>query len=180
MFEFLKHPLYRFLVTFLLLFIAWFVLYELWLHPEGSTDQALVNITLSFSEWVLRVFGYDAFVYGREIHISGSSGLWMGDNCNALPLFAMFAGFVIAFPGNIRKKLLFILFGIVTIFLLNCIRIIALTIIDTYSRSWTEFNHSYTFNIIIYGYIFLLWMWWAKRLSGKSLTPTGNSNAETA
>jgi exosortase family protein XrtF len=106
----------------------------------------------------------------RVIGVDGTGGLWIGDNCNGIALFALFTGFIIAYPGNWKKKLVYIPVGILLIQCLNIIRIVSLAILDTRSRAWTEINHTYTFTIIIYGFIFFLWMFWTNKVSDKTLT----------
>jgi len=65
------------------------------------------------------------------------------------------------------KKLWFIPFGLITLHLLNALRIIALCIIVGVDYRYLDFNHTYTFTILVNGYMFLLWLWWAKKY-GKS------------
>jgi exosortase/archaeosortase family protein len=75
-------------------------------------------------------------------------------------LFALFAGFVVAFPGKIKNKLWFIPLGILIIHLTNIIRILALAIIAYKSPNYLEFNHNYTFTVSVYIIVFALWMIW--------------------
>src|SRR6185295_7007817 len=99
----------------------------------------------------------------RVVGVDGSGGLWIGDSCNGITLFSLFAVFIIAYKGKVKTKILYILLGILSIQLLNVLRVTGLAILDTHSRAWTEFNHTYTFNILIYGYIFFLWMLWVNK-----------------
>lgn len=167
MFSYFKHisPVYRFLLFFALAALSWFLLYNYLLSPYTNIDMLVVDATLVLSKKILTLMGHTTFVEGRVLRIAGTSGLWVGDSCNAIPLFALFAGFILCFPGNVRSKIWFIPTGILLIFLLNCVRMVMLAISDTYSREWTEFNHTYTFTIVIYGFIFLLWIYWVNRYS---------------
>lgn len=120
------------------------------------------------SKWILELFNYNVFTgTERVIGVDGTGGLWIGDNCNGITLFALFSWFIVAYKGKIKYKIPYILLGIVSIELLNVIRIVGLAILDTVSREWTEFNHTYTFTILIYGFIFLLWMIWVNKYSEK-------------
>lgn len=158
-------PVYRFLIQFALLSLIWYFCYYFILQPYSPIDNWVIDATLSVSKKILSILGHSVFVEGRVIRIAGTSGLWVGDSCNAISLFALFSGFIIAFPGPIQSKIWFIPAGIFIIFLLNCIRMVVLAIVDVYSRAWTEFNHTYTFTIVIYGCIFLMWMLWVNRYS---------------
>jgi exosortase family protein XrtF len=165
-----KDPLTRFLLSIFGFYIAWFPLYNFLLKKGERIDLFVIDITISASKWLLELLGYSVFTAtDRVIGIDGTGGLWIGDNCNGISLFAIFAGYIIAYPGNLRKKLVFIPAGILLIQLLNILRIVILSILDTHSRAWTEFNHTYTFNIIIYGFIFLMWMFWTSRFASGNL-----------
>ena len=43
----------------------------------------------------------------------------------------------------------------------------ALAIIVSYDYELLNFNHDYTFYVIVYGCVFLLWFWWVKKFAGK-------------
>ena len=168
-FAFLKNPIVRFLIIVFALYIGWYFIYNLWLHPAETLDLYVIDATVAASKWILESLGYAVYTGAdRLIGIDGASGLWIGDNCNGIALFSLFACFIIAYKGKIKYKLIYIPLGIISIQLLNIFRVVVLAIIDTYSREWTEFNHTYTFTIIIYGYIFLLWMTWVNRFSERN------------
>jgi exosortase family protein XrtF len=138
----------------------------MWLHPMETVDLAVIDFSINISAFILKSLGYTVYTATeRVIGIDGTGGLWIGDNCNGMSLFGLFSGFIIAYPGSWKKKLIYIPVGILLIEFMNIIRIIVLAILDTYSRAWTEFNHTYTFTIVIYGFIFLLWMTWVNRFS---------------
>jgi exosortase family protein XrtF len=164
-----RNPAVRFLFLIFSLFILWYCVYNLWLHPDERLDLFVIDLTISMSKWILETMGYTVYTGAdRLIGIDGASGLWIGDNCNGVVLFSLFAWFVIAYKGKIKYKLLFIPAGIIGIHLMNVLRIVILAMLDTHSRAWTEFNHSYTFNILMFGFIFWLWMTWVKRFSEKA------------
>jgi exosortase family protein XrtF len=165
--KFLSDPLVKFLFYGFFLYFLWLGLYEWWLHPAGTIDRIVINNTLFFSNRILEWMGYVAGMKGeRLLYINGTSGIFIGDSCNGISLFALFSIFIIAFPGKLLAKLFFIPIGVLIIHLLNVMRIVALAIIQTYSYHWTEFNHTYTFTIIMYFCIFSLWMMWINKFSG--------------
>ena len=83
----------------------------------------------------------------------------------SLVLYALFGGFVLAFPGPWQRKLWFIPLGIAIIWVLNVMRVAALALNHHYAHQSVDFNHHYTFTFIVYGCIFGLWMLWARRLA---------------
>ena len=160
-------PIAKFLAFGLVLYLSWLALYEWWIHPMEWVDKAVVNNTLSNSQKMLVWMGYVVERSGdRFVGIQGTPGLLMGDSCNGISLFALFGIFIIAFPGKIISKIIFIPAGILIIHFLNVLRVVVLSIIETHSYEWTEFNHTYTFTLIIYACIFLMWILWVNKFSG--------------
>ena len=166
----LKTPLYRFLLNAVCFYVAWYLVYEVWLHPNYGLDKWVVRITMSSAKGLLDMMGFTTFQFKvRLIGIDGAGGLWMGDNCDSIELCAIFMGFIIAFPGFWKHKLWYIPLGWVLITCMNILRIAALAIIQRYySKGVLEFNHTYTFTILVYGFIFLLWYIWIKKIANTS------------
>jgi exosortase family protein XrtF len=161
-----SEPIVKFLFLGLILYVSWFALYEWWIHPVQWVDKAVVDNTLRTSQVILGWMGYVTEIMGdRMVRIQGTSGLFIGDSCNGISLFALFAIFILAFPGKTISKFFYIPAGIAVIHLLNIFRVIVLAIIETYSYAWTEFNHTYTFTLIIYACIFCMWLFWINRYS---------------
>ena len=50
--------------------------------------------------------------------------------------------------------------GIALLHLANIGRVVVLTRIQATSPDWLEFNHDYTFTVLIYGLVFALWHLW--------------------
>lgn len=168
MVSFLKQPLILFLIKILGMFLLWELFYDLYLHPNSNIDISIVEITISNSKYVLELLGYRTFQGAvRLLGIDNTNGLWVGDPCNGLLLFALFASFIIAFPGPALKKLYYIPAGILIIYITNVLRIVSLAIIQTHvTRPVLEFHHSYTFTFLVYGLIFYLWFVWVNKFSG--------------
>lgn len=161
-----NEPIVKFLAFGFVLYITWFALYEWWIHPMKWVDKLVIDNTIFFSRKILGVLGYVTEMAGdRVMRIAGTPGLFIGDSCNGISLFALFSIFVIAFPGQILSKIIFIPVGVLVIHLLNVLRVTALAVIETYSYSMTEFNHTYTFTVIIYACIFGMWLFWINQYS---------------
>jgi len=165
--RFIREPIVKFLAFGLILYLSWLALYEWWIHPMEWVDNAVIDNTLNLSQKILGWMGYVAERSGDcFMGIQGTPGLLMGDSCNGISLFALYSIFIIVFPGKIVSKIIFIPAGIILIHLLNVLRVVVLSIIETYSYEWTEFNHTYTFTILIYAFIFGVWLFWINKFSG--------------
>lgn len=166
-----KNPLILFFLKSSFLFLLWIIAYDFWINPAQTFDLFVIDQLLTQGRFILELLGYELIpdaVYDsdyRTLGLDGTHGVWVGDPCNGITIFALFVGFIIAYPGKLLQKLWFIPFGIITIHLLNVIRVAALCIILLKAPDKLEFNHTYVFTTIIYSYIFLLWYWWANKLS---------------
>jgi exosortase family protein XrtF len=163
-----RDPILRFFLAAGLLYLGWYLLYEWWLHPAGWLDRAVIDHLIVLSGAILQLLGYElipepANAEGiRTIGVQGGHLLWIGDPCNGVGLFAVYLIFLAAYPGPWRHKLWFAAVGLLSIHLINALRIVALCIVVTIDYELLNFNHDYTFYVIVYGWVFLLWYLWVK------------------
>lgn len=161
-------PLRRFLVLAGVFYLVWFLGYEHYLAADGRLDAALTHNLAQVSTAGLRLLGYDATMTGVArpvISLAQQPVVFIWHPCNGLVLYALFAGFVLAFAGPWRRKLWFIPLGLGLLYVLNVGRIVALCLNGYYAHESVDFNHHYTFTAVVYAGIFALWMWWATRLA---------------
>jgi len=174
---FLKNPLLRFLFFFILLYTSWYLLYEMVINPNGKFDSFVINLSVTVTDRLLKLLGFVTFTTHSEtirtIGIDGTHGLWIGDPCDGITLFALFTAFIASFPGPWKKKCWFIPLGIIGIFLMNILRITCLCMIVKYRPSLLALNHDYIFKIIVYSFIFGLWILWVNRFSSISALKSG-------
>lgn len=88
------------------------------------------------------------------------------EGCNAVSVMILFAAFVFAFSTQWKKTLLFIVFGVVLIHILNVIRIALLSFALYYYPQYEEILHGTIFPLFIYGVVFILWILWVTKFSG--------------
>ena len=146
------------------LYLLWFFGYEHYLAADGRLDAIVTHNLVTVSVSGLHLLGFDATMSSEVqplISLAQQPVVFVWHPCNGLALYALFSGFVIAFPGPVRRKLWFIPLGLLLIYTLNVIRIIALSINTYYDHQSANFNHHYTFTAVVYSGIFALWMWWA-------------------
>jgi exosortase family protein XrtF len=162
-----KNKTTRFFAFAFILYLSWYLLYEFFIKPNTLIDEKLISLIIANAVFILKLFGLTVYQKTEDrdmqlIGVDGSHPIWIGSPCNALTLFMFFALFVIAFPGSVKKKLWFIPLGIIIIHFANVLRVIGLAAINYAEPQYLEFNHTYTFTILVYSIIFLLWMWWVK------------------
>ncbi|HRH70938.1 MAG: hypothetical protein JNL43_07200 [Flavobacteriales bacterium] len=171
-------PVLRFLILAIVLYLGWYLLYEFVLHPQGRLDSAAIDSLVTWASGILIGLGHELIPEPanaeniRTIGVQGGHLLWIGDPCNGVGLFATYLIFLIAYPGPRRHKIWFAALGLLSIHLINALRVAALCIIVTYDYELLNFNHDYTFYVIVYGWVFLLWAIWVRRFAPKTLSPT--------
>lgn len=160
--------LFRFLLVAAAMYLVWFLGYEQWLAPDGRLDTVLCSNIARSSVAVLQALKFPATLASNLqplVLMNGHESVIVGAPCNGLVLYALFAGFVLAFPGPWVHKMWFIPAGILLIWVLNVLRVAALAINQHYSHQTVDFNHHYTFTFVVYSCIFGLWMLWARRMA---------------
>ena len=167
----MQGSLLRFLGFGLVGYLLWYVAYQYFLKDSTLLDEWLIHSMVLSVESVLRWMGFALYEVSTadfrwQLGIANSVGmLEIGAPCDGLVLFALFAVFVLAFPGPWRRKAWFIPAGIVAIHLANLLRVLSLVIINFYRPEALTFNHDYTWTVLIYGFIFWLWYLWTERFS---------------
>jgi exosortase family protein XrtF len=163
-------PLTGFIIKALSIYIIWFVSYDYFIAPDGSIDAWLDKKVAKHSSSLLRITGFnsDTVPGNRQtiVRINNNGMVGVGNPCNGLELFVLFAGFILCFPGPWKKKAWFIPLGILIIHFINVLRSAGLALIQFRSPESLDFNHHYTFTIIVYSIIFMLWIFWVNKFSG--------------
>ena len=155
-----------FIASAVALYLAWYLLYDFWLKPDGQLDNLLTVNAAEMGTGALRLLQLDAHVEQRSRLFIGAQGVvWIDHPCNGLELYALFVGFLLIYPGPWKQKLLFIPVGIVVIYTLNILRIALLALNFLYNRQSFDFNHKYVFTFVVYAAIFGMWMIWVNRFS---------------
>lgn len=130
---------------------------------EQSAFSLFICDILGYSSaFLLNISGFDVTYLNQEIFMQGTRVIHIGTPCNGLAFFGLFTCFVLAFPANLKSKAIFLPVGIVLIHLLNLFRVQFLVVNYCYFNSSFEFNHHYTFNVVVYGLMLILWITWAR------------------
>lgn len=150
-----------FLWKTVVIYLIWYSLYELWLLPQGSLDHRLTTNIVSVSSAILDFFNFTHFANGRIIGLQNTAGLHLVDGCSGISAMGLFVGFIIAYPGKWNHRVYFISFGILVLYAVNIIRIVALSIVQSRLPAIFDVMHDYSTTAIFYIVIFVLWMVWA-------------------
>jgi len=155
----------KFLIRAGIVYVSWLVLYHAVIVPYTSINQILTEKVIQGTVWGLDILGYETTGEGDLIYIDGQAVVLVADACNGLELFALYTGFLLAFPGRWTYKAVFIPLGIFAIFLINILREIALSLNYKFFQETFELNHKYTYVFIVYIFVFVIWRYWLKNYS---------------
>lgn len=165
-------PFLIFIGTFFTAYIALTVAYKFYLNSLRADEvDAVTNWVGRNVEQLLLLFDYDIKVQKSfaspwlEVWFNNQNIIRIVEGCNAVSVTILFVSFVLAFSGKLKATLLYILFGIVFIYILNVIRIALLTVLLFHFPEKSHFLHGVLFPLAIYGSVFLLWVVWVNKFS---------------
>jgi exosortase family protein XrtF len=148
----------------ILLYLVWYVVYVFFLAHDGRLDNFLNANLTNVGAAILQFLGYDVSIReGHNIYIANKPNISIGSPCNGLLLYVTHICFLIVLPSKIRYMLIFAVIGIVSIYSINIVRIIALSLNHLYNPETFDFNHKYVYQIIVYILVGLLWHTWIKK-----------------
>lgn len=158
-----------FLAKMVAAYAVWFVIYDLWLLPDGRLDEWLSVHVASWTGGLMRPF-FDGIVVDQRTVWLNQAGIFIEDGCNGLSALSLFVGFVLAYPGEWSRRALFIPAGLALIVATNVIRCASLLVI---SDRWPEvfdsvhgFHALFVFYVVIFG----LWVAWT-HIGERNATP---------
>jgi len=157
--------LIRFLLICLFAYLIWVILYNHWIGPDQRIDFWLSGIEAKEVVVLLKWIGYplEIFIENEYKYIFYQNGqrlVGLASSCNGLVLFPLFSCFIFATHGDWKRKIVYVLIGSFLIYHVNILRIIGLVFVKLYSPESLDFNHKYTFTVLVYSFIFYLWYLW--------------------
>jgi exosortase/archaeosortase family protein len=139
--------------------------YILWISSFGSTllFGPVINFYATASGKLLTWLGYNISVTGTLMR-SPTFNLNIKRGCDAIEATALFVSAILAFPVPFRKKILGLIIGIITLVLVNFIRIITLFITVLKHPALFSFMHDQIWQIIYIAIAVLLLLLWLQSL----------------
>lgn len=158
--QWLKYETGIFLLKVVGVFLCWYVIYDLWLLPDGQLDEWVTTNTAAGAAGLLDLFGYDVYITGRLFGIGESPGIYLVDGCSGIEVMGLFVGFIIAYPGGWLPRTAFIVIGTGVIYLINILRNVVLALSQVFWPAFFDITHDYTTTAIFYLVVFGLWVIW--------------------
>lgn len=164
----------RFIITFLVVYGVLTVGYYLYLNlSDGSKHYPdfMTNLVARQTNSLLNSIGYEAKVIphpyeaSMKVIINGKFVARVIEGCNAVSIIILFLSFIVAFAGKSKSTFFYCFAGSIIVYAFNLIRIVILSA-GLYHYPWRkEVLHNVIFPMLIYGTVFLLWMFWVNRFS---------------
>ena len=181
----------KFLWKALAIFIGWKLLYSFVLSPRDMPDAFLTrqlgNGTSIALNWFYATDDFKARhtaryeKYGKDSLLLTTTmvqcknctiadgrkivnvlGIYRA--CNGLELMILYAGFILCFSGSFKRKILYIVGGILALYFLNVFRCMVLGFVVLEHSKHFDIAHKYFFNTIVYALTFMLWVFYVKGL----------------
>ena len=146
-------------------------MYSFYLHKTQqkgdvfSCSPLTKNVAIHV-EKVANLMGYDAFVeqhtgeLSMKLNVNDKYVSRIIEGCNSISIIILFLAFIIAFSGPVKSTILFGIFGGVLIYIVNILRIIALSVLYYRFPEYQKVLHDLLFPAVIYGLVFVLWITW--------------------
>lgn len=171
---------YRSVIRFIALFLGSYlilsVLYSFYLKLSaggGYFPDYFTNLVAHQVAAILNSVGYESLMYenparfGVYIGVNGTYTANVVEGCNSISVIILFISFIISFAEGFKKTFLFLLSGVVLIYIANLLRIALLTVALYKYPQYEETLHGVVFPAIIYGMVFVLWIIWVRMLNPK-------------
>lgn len=165
-------PFLIFIGTFFAAYIVLTVLYKLYLGSFGTDEMdGITKLVCTNVEQLMQLFSSDSKITesiikaSYDISYNNKYVARIVEGCNAISVIILFVSFVLAFSGKLKQTFLFILTGIILIYIFNITRIALLAALLYHYPESRHFLHNVLFPLIIYGVVFILWVIWVKKFS---------------
>ena len=135
---------------------------------------------LSFSGWLSEmvyvasawidqhILGMDITLYFKNIiHFNvNNRGIEINESCSGFKQMYQVLILFLLFPGPWKHKLWFIPMGMISMFLINIIRVVLLSVVMIYWPQHWDFIHLWVLRPFYYLVIFILWVIWVEKFGG--------------
>jgi len=153
-------PEIKFIIIFLILITAFYLIYYYTLNYFSFLKTDIAS-TLGFT---LSILGIKAVVQGEDVLLSGFS-LSIVEECTAIFASLIYVSCVLAYPANLKSKLMGIGFGLPVIQVVNLARLVVLALTGLYYPGIFEFVHTYIWQSIFIIFVIGVWLVWLERIA---------------
>ena len=131
---------------------------------ESGSIETIARNTAQMTALLLSMLGESVRVDGISLY-SPLLNMKIVSECTAITPTIVFVAAVLAFPSSITAKLKGLVFGTVSLYLINLVRVVSLYYIGTRAPDQMEFAHVVVWQAAMVLIAIGLWYLWAARYS---------------
>ncbi|MFZ4548065.1 MAG: archaeosortase/exosortase family protein [Bacteroidales bacterium] len=166
------------IVDVLIFVVITYGFHELWWSFNGQIAGSpaftaaaswLAATIYDASAWLdVHVFGMDVLLYSPNvIHFNdNNTGINVNESCSGFKQMWQVLILFLLFPGPWKQKVWYIPMGLLSMFLFNIVRIVALSFAMLYWPQHWDFIHLWVLRPVYYFIIFILWVIWVEKYGG--------------
>lgn len=158
-----KRPELRFLVVFLVVLAASFVLLS-WRPVNDGLVEPFTGGVARASGVALRLVGEDITRSGTILR-SSSFAVNIRNGCNGVEAMVILLAAILAYPAPWRARLIGLALGTIVIQVVNLIRVVALFLTGAYLPRFFDSSHTLVWQSVVILVALLVWVFWAKRFA---------------
>jgi exosortase/archaeosortase family protein len=180
-YQLIPKPVRYFLSMSLTVAIAWKLIYLIFLMNTRILDDPLTNHVGNSAAYILNHYsGMHQFSAIQKIDTSIMEGqiqiakvcsilhhsqkvLHIADGCNGLELMVLYSGFIFCYPSTKKRKVGYILIGLLMIDFFNIARCSMLGFIKEYYHPYFYISHHFVFKAVVYAVIVILWGYFTRK-----------------
>lgn len=161
----------RFFLLFLLIQGVLFTV-EIIDTVQASVIVPWTELIAAISAWLIQLFDTQVLASGVIIQSTVNNfGVAIRPGCNGVEAVIIFFAAIFAFPTHAwLHKLLGLLIGVITIQVLNLIRIISLFYLGQWNQTAFDWAHHYIWEVLIMLDVLIVFLIWIRTLPPKSIT----------
>ena len=154
-----RHPIFVFLTTFAVLMALFYGITLFTPFWKDHFMPAYLDFIAIVSGILLNLLGQDVTVTGNQLS-SPAFAVSINRGCSAIEPTALFISAVIAFPAFYSRKIPGIIFGTLSLAILNLIRIVTLFLIGAYFHQLFHLMHIDVWQGLFVFFAVILWVVW--------------------
>jgi len=139
--------------------------YNAYIAEHFDYIQGLKTALIIPAVWIIKLFGLYAIYNEMDVMVVSGPLLRINYSCLGLGVMSFLAAFVLSFPASWKSTFKMLIIGLISIYVLNILRIAGLGILfGTFQsqRNYFEYHHE-IFNVIVYIIIFIMLYIWIEK-----------------
>lgn len=139
--------------------------YNAFIAEHFNYIQGLKTALLKPAVWIIKLCGFYAIHNEMDIMVVNGPYLRVNYSCLGLGVMSFLAAFVLSFPASWKSTFKMLAIGLVSIYILNILRIAGLGVLFGFfqsQRNYFEYHHE-IFNVAVYIIIFIMLYIWIRK-----------------